>query len=145
MIKVTRLHHTPRKHGRSWEGAAPASDTVARMLVPRQSLFFLDLRRLGLICADVARFAQNQLRFVPNRADSTRIGPYRPYRIVSAGDRYGQNRPETAEIGLETRRNNRNSDLKCVFCLLLSLFCESRHGNVFFKNILIVKIFLIIF
>ena len=27
----------------------------------------------------------------------------------------------------------------CVSCLLLSLFCESRHSNVFFKNILIVK------
>ena len=27
-----------------------------------------------------------------------------------------------------------------VFCLLLSLFCESRHSNVFFKNILIVKL-----
>ena len=111
-------------------------------------VFFLDLRRLGSICADAARFAPNRLRFASNRADSARIEPYRPYRMVSANDqygRYGQNRPETAEIGLETCRNNRNSDLKCVFCLLLSSFCESRHGNVFFKNILIVKIFLIIF
>ena len=59
MIKVTRLHHTPRKHGRGWEGAAPASEAVARTSVPRQSFFFLDLRRLGSICADTARFAPN--------------------------------------------------------------------------------------
>ena len=100
-------------------------------------VFFLDLHWLGSICADATRFA-------PNRVDSAKIGPYRPYQIVSASDqygRYGQNRPETAEIGLETHRNSRNSDLKGVICLLLSLFCESKHGNVFFKNILIVKIY----
>ena len=78
------------------------------------------------------------LRFEPTRLDSrrrgsiraepARIGPYRPYQSISAGDRYsryGRNRPETAEIGLKTRRSSRNSDLRCVFCLLLSLFYES--------------------
>ena len=34
------------------------------------------------------------------------------------------------------------SFLFCVSCLLLSLFCKSRHSNVFFKNILIVKIYI---
>ena len=38
--------------------------------------FFSDSRRLGSICADVARFVLNRLRFVPNRADSAKIGPY---------------------------------------------------------------------
>ena len=46
-----------------------------------------------------------------------------------------------AEIGIETHQTSRNSDLRGVSCLLLSLFCELRHSNVFFKNILIVKIY----
>ena len=83
--------------------------------------------------------------------------------------RFGQNqafRLKQAEIGLKSRWNSRNRVwmrpklLKsvipqfyfeylllllcflfcCVSCLLLSLFCESRHSNVFLKNILIVKI-----
>ena len=93
------------------------------------------------IRADVARFTPNWLRFTLNRVDSARIGPYRPYRIILAGDRYGRNRPETPKINLETCRNRQNSDLRGVSCLLLSLFCESRNSNVFFKNILIVKIY----
>ena len=108
-----------RMHGRGWEGAAPESDAVDRVSVPRLLLFFLfffsDSRRLGSICTDAARFTQNW-------ANSSRI---RPYRIISTGDQYGQNRPKTAEIGLETHRSSRNSDLRCVSCLLLSLFYES--------------------
>ena len=109
-----------RKHGRGWEGAAPesdatrretlrptrdaASDAIDRASVPRLSFFFL-------FFSDSHRLA--------------RIGPYRPYRSISASGRYGRNRPKTAEIGLETRRKSRNYDLRCVSCLLLSLFCES--------------------
>ena len=111
------------------------SDAVACALVPRLSFFF------PRIHTDVARFMPNRLRFTSNRANLARIRPYRPYRIVSVDDRYGQNMPETAKIGLETRRNRRNFDLSGISCLLLSLFCESRHSNVFFKNILIVKIY----
>ena len=64
--------------------------------------FFSDSHRLGSIRADAARFAPNRLRFAPNRADSARIGSYRPYRSISAGNqygRYGWNRPESAETG----------------------------------------------
>ena len=43
--------------------------------------------------------------------------------------------PETAEIGLEYGRKSRNLPSSFFF------FCESRHSNVFFKNILIVKIY----
>ena len=88
-----------------------------------------------------ARFAPTQLDLRQIGFDSRRIGPYWPYWIVLAGDRYGRNKPKTAEISLETRQNRQNTDLRGVSCLLLSLFCESRHSNVFFKNILILKIY----
>ena len=66
--------------------------------------FFSDSRRLGSICTNAARFVPNRLRFAPNRADSAKIGLYQPYRVISAGGRYGRNKPkqaETAKIGLE--------------------------------------------
>ena len=132
----------PRKHGRGTRGAAPASDAGCGVrcgcprVHPRLRFFFFfsDSRRLDSIRADAARFVLNRLRFASNRADSAKIGPYRPYRVVSTGGRYGRNRPETAEIGLEYGRKSRN--LPSFF------FCESRHSNVFFKNILIVKIYI---
>ena len=106
--------------------------------------FFTDSCQLGF----------NSHRFTPHQADLARIGPN---WVV---------RPAT-EIGLESCRNSRNQlwirskHLKsvlpqfyseylllllcflfffCVSCLFLFLFCESRHSNVFFKNILIIKI-----
>ena len=91
----------------------------------------LDSRRLGLIHANAAQFMSNQLRFMPNRADSAIIGPYQPVT-------------DTAEIGLEYGRKSRNYHLRgIVMCFLPSsfLFCESRHSKLFFKNILIVKIY----
>ena len=103
--------------------------------------FFLDSCRLGSIRADAARFVPNRLRFAPNRADLAKIGPYRPYRVVSAGGRYGRNRPETAETCRKRPKSALNMAGKAETCLLLSFFCESRHSNVFFKNILIVKIY----
>ena len=51
----------------------------------------------------------------PSWPKSGRIGPYRPYRPAT----------DTAEIGRENRRRGRNSGLRCVSCLILSLFCES--------------------
>ena len=99
MIKVTRLHHTPRKHGRSWEGAAPASDTVARMLVPRQSFFFW-------ICADLARFVPTRLdlrqidfdscRTELIRPESGRIGHIGSYRLATDMAKTGRKRPKLA-------------------------------------------------
>ena len=95
------------------------------------------------------------LGFMPSRLDSRRIGfdlrrtrlirpesgRIRSYRPAIDMAETGLKRPKQAEISLETRRNSRNFDLRGVSCLLLSLFCESRHSNVFFKNILIVKIY----
>ena len=81
------------------------------------------------------RIGPMRLKSTPMRPKSGRLGPYRPYRSISAGDRYGRNRPKSAEtcrnrpkqaeIGRENRRRGRNSDLRCVSCLILSLFCES--------------------
>ena len=91
-------------------------------------------------------FASTWLLFAPNRDDSARM-------------------LKQAEIGLKSHWNSRNRvwmRLKllkfvipqfyfeylllllcflfcCVSCLLLSLFCESRHSNMFLNNILIVK------
>ena len=128
MLDLQNGIDTSRKNRRGWEGAAPASDAVARASVPRLRFFFFFF---------FLRFGPNWLQFVPNQADSARIGPYRPYQIVLAGDRYSRNRPKSA---LKLAGNRQNSDLKGVSCLPLSLFCESRYSNVFFKNILIENI-----
>ena len=150
------------KHGRGWEGVTLKSDIARRgvwhltRLPVRQcriwAFFFFPQ-----ICANSAWFALNW-------ADSTRIGLYWPNWVVSAGNRNGQNGPKSvlnhagiAKIGFEWGPNILNLSflnfilnicyffcvffLFCVSCLLLSLFCESRHSNVFFKNILIVKIY----
>ena len=107
--------------------------------------FFSDSRQIGSIRADAARFVPNRLRFTPKRADSAKIGPYRSYRVVLAGGRYGRNKlengrnmPERAEIGLKYGRKSRN--LHSSSFLFFFFFGESRHSNVFFKNILTVKI-----
>ena len=56
-------------------------DAVARASVLHLSFFFsFNSRRLGSIRADATRF-------VPNQADSARIEPYQPYRVVLANDR----------------------------------------------------------
>ena len=49
-------------------------NAVTRASVLRLSFFF----SLG--------FVPTQLQFAPNWADLARIGPYRPYQVVSAGD-----------------------------------------------------------
>ena len=112
-----------------------ASDAVARMSNSVCVFFFFlsDSHRLGSILADAARFLPNRFRFGPNWADSAKIQPYRPYRVVSAGGRYCRNKPkngrttpETAEIGLEYGRKIRN--LHSSF-----FFWESRHSMCFLK------------
>ena len=117
-----------------------------------------DCRPIQPDSVDTAWFALTQFQFTLIWLESGRIDwqPKWPKRI------------ETAEIGIESCRNSQNRlwmrpkhpksvipqfyseylllllcflFLFCVSCLLLSLFCESRHSNVFFKNILIVKIY----
>ena len=112
-----------------------ASDAVARAS-DRVCIFFFSLLGFaptGLIRTDAARFVLNWLRFAPNRADSAKIGPYRPPRVISAGGWYGRykpkngrNKPETAEIGLEYGRKSRNLHSSLFFC-------ESRRSTCFLK------------
>ena len=78
--------------------------------------FFSDSRRLGSIRADAARFVPNRLRFASNRADSAKIGSYRPIA-------------DTAEIGRKTAGTGRkrpksalNMAVKAETCILLSFF-----------------------
>ena len=103
---------------RSWSRVSAASEFF---------FFFLDSRWLGSIWANAAWFA-------PNQADSailSRIGR-RPIR------------PKQAEIGLESGRKILNSHLRgIVMCFLPSSFFVLwiKYINVFFKNILIVKIY----
>ena len=115
-----------RMHGRGWEGAAPESDAVDRASVLRLPFFFflrfvptrLDSRRCGSIRAESAS----------NRAEPAcfgHIGTYWPATDTTDTAETCRNRPKQAEIGLETRRRGRISDLRCVSCLILSLFCES--------------------
>ena len=75
-----------RKYGRGWEGAALEFDASRRgcSRVGAASELFFFFFSFG--------FAPTRLRFAPNRADSARIELYRPYRVVSAGDRNGRNR-----------------------------------------------------
>ena len=119
---------------------APKWDAVACVSVPRLRFFFfflgfaptrLDSRQIG--------FDLSRTRLI--RLESGHIGHIGSYRLATDTAETGLKRPKQAEISLETRRNSRNFDLRGVSCLLLSLFCESRHSNVFFKNILIVKIY----
>ena len=96
---------------------------------PRLGFFFFPRIR-----AAAARFVPNRLRFAPNRADSAKIGPYRPYQVVSADTaetgrntaETGRNMPEMAENSLDYGRKIRN--LHSSF-----FFCESRHSMCFLK------------
>ena len=128
----------PRKHGRGTSVRRgtrhqrlmrdAAFDAVACALVRVCVFFFfffLDSCRLSSIRANAARFVPNRLQFTPNRDDSARIRPYRP------------NRPKIAEIGW-----NRPCIWPEKLKLAFFFFGESMHSNVFFKNILIVKIYI---
>ena len=77
-ILFPKSNNVSRKHGCGWEGAAPKSD-VAQCGYPRvgaaSKLFFFFIG-----------FMPTQLQFALNRADLARIGPYRPYQVISAGN-----------------------------------------------------------
>ena len=115
-------HPCPTRHdaGRGvWRGCPRVG--------PHLHFFFTsDSRRLGSIRSNAARSVSNWLRFAPNRADSAKIGLYRPYRVCQNRLKNGRNMPETAEIGLEYGRKSRN--LPSSF-----FFCESRHSMCFLR------------
>uniref|UniRef100_A0A7N2M6W8 Serine/threonine-protein phosphatase n=1 Tax=Quercus lobata TaxID=97700 RepID=A0A7N2M6W8_QUELO len=128
-------------HGCGSQAGAPASDAAGRgdaggtpqtarpsRVVPRRATWRIPTR------ADAGRRGQNRRRRGRNRADSVRIGrigQYRPDTDTADTAETGRNRPKSAEIGRENLRRGRNSDLRCVSCLILSLFCESSdiHGQ----------------
>ena len=93
------------------------------------------------IRVDSARFALMRLDSCRIGFDSRRTGLIRPKS--SRIGHIGLYRPaaDTAETGWKRLKSALNMAGKAKTCLLLSFFCESRHSNVFFKNILIVKIY----
>ena len=118
--------------------------------------FFSDSHRLNSIRVDLASI----------HADSARSGPYQSNRVISADDRnrlkLALNHAEIAEIGFEWVPNILNLsfinfilNICCFFCVFffVFVFCfvflaffflcfvNQDHSNVFFKNILIVKIY----
>ena len=97
--RVAHPSRTWRDAGRGVRGGLPRASAASEFFFSR-------------ILAESASIRDEPGWFSQNRAISGRIGR-RPIR------------PKQAEISLETRRSNRNSDLRCVSCLLLSLFCES--------------------
>ena len=103
------------REGRRRPRVRPASCRVA----PRGG------SRLGPTRADVAKTGADAAEIGPNRPKSGRLGPYRPATDTADTAETGRNRPKQAEIGRENRRRGRNSGLRCVSCLILSLFCES--------------------
>ena len=117
-----------------------STDAVARALMPHLSFFFFFLRLIPTLLD----LCQHNSIHAESASIHNEPGWFGQNRAVSAiSDRIGRQlmRPKQAEISLETCRNSQNYDLRGLSCLLLSLFCESRHSNVFFKNILIVKIY----
>ena len=95
-ILVKQLELKPRKHGRGWEGAAPASNVArcgTRCPTRRCHVYIFFFSRIRV---DVARFVPNRLRFTLNRANSAKIEPYRPCQVISTDDQYGRNKPKSA-------------------------------------------------
>ena len=100
MLDLQNGIDTSRKNRRGWEGAAPASDAVARASVPRLSFFFFfffpQIRaELASIRAESGWFGQNRAV----SAISNRIGrrPIQPKQAENGRNR-PWNSPETAKI-----------------------------------------------
>ena len=68
------------------------------------------------------------------RPKSGRISHIRSYELAA-------DTTDTAKTCRKRPKSALNMVGKAETCFLLSFFCESRHSNVFFKNILIVKIY----
>ena len=118
------------KHGCGWEGAAPESD-VTRRWTQRP------MRLTECRCCVWVFFFFFFLGFTPNWADSARIGPYWPATEMAKTDRNGQNRLKLALNLAGT------AEILILECFLPSSFFVLwiKDSNVFFNNILIVKIY----
>ena len=81
------------------------------------------------------------LGFTPTWLNSHRTGLIRPKSSCIGHIGSYQPSADTAETCWKRPKSALNMAGKAETCLLLSFFCESRHSNVFFKNILIVKIY----
>ena len=142
-ISVQQVHRlgvvaVTRKHRRNQEGAAPASDAVARASVPHLHFFFLGFALMQL---DSCRIGFDSRRTRLIQLESGRIGHIRSYWPATDTVETCRKWPKSA-LNMVGKAEIITSEAQlCVSCLLLSLFCESRHSNVFFKNILIVKIY----
>uniref|UniRef100_A0A7N2LLI7 Uncharacterized protein n=1 Tax=Quercus lobata TaxID=97700 RepID=A0A7N2LLI7_QUELO len=131
--------------GRGDAGGTPQTARPSRV-VPRRATWRIPTRAdAAKIGADAAEIGADAAQIGPTRsvsAVSANIGrpPIRPKHAGIGRNRpkqtgigrnrpkqagIGRNRPKQAEIGRENRRRGRNSDLRCVSCLILSLFCES--------------------
>ena len=148
------------KHGRGWEGASLEFDAGCGIwrgclhIGAASELFFfhifaltrLDLRQLGFYLCWAGLIWP----------ESSRIGWIELFRPTTETAETGRNRPWIRNRLWMRPKQPKSvipqfyseyffasfvfSFLFYVFCLLLSLFCESRYSNVFFKNILIVKL-----
>ena len=127
----TRLpgRRTRVRRGGTWRRGRDAAD---RASVPRRAasrhVADPDSGRRGPTRPKSGPTRPKSGRLGRNRADSVRIGRIghigrRPISAETAG--IGRNKPKSAETGRENRRRGRNSGLRCVSCLILSLFCES--------------------
>ena len=93
------------------------------------------------IHADSTQFAPTRLDSCQIGFDSHQTGLIRPKWGCIRHIRSYRLAADTAETGRKRPKSALNMVGKAETCLLLYFFCESRHSNVFFKNILIVKIY----
>ena len=90
MLDLQNGIDTSRKNRRGWEGAAPASDAVARASVPRLSFFFF------FFSSDSGRIGFNSCRIRLIRPESGRIGHIKSYWPATDTAETGRKRPKSA-------------------------------------------------
>ena len=89
MLDLQNGIDTSRKNRRGWEGAAPASDAVARASVPRLSFFFF------FFSSDSGRIGFNSCRIRLIRPESGRIGHIGLYWPAIDTAEIGRKRPKS--------------------------------------------------
>ena len=125
-----------RKQQRGWEGAPPESDVALHGVRP---LTTLPMRwcHVWVFFFFFLGFMPTWLWFSPKRADLARIRTYRPNQIVLANNR---NRLWMRPKHLNFVLPQFYSEYLLLLLCFLFRFVNQGHSNVFFKNILIVKI-----